>query len=474
MKKKKTYNLLRRSLRFIAILLLLLCAAAVGLYYYIFSIPEPEGLSITGWPQRFTENFSLWTTYENGKLEIEEMGLKRLDEYGLWIQFIDEAGKEIYAHNKPADYPENYTAAQLLALAGSDYEHGYTVFVNSLEGDGGECSYLVGFPFDIGKLMLYYNGTRISRVSPVARLLMGAGAVALMLSIFVYSVWLWRKLSRVTEEIRRLSDRAYTPLKEKGMFHEIYAALNQMNRELRRADQVQKETERTRQEWIANITHDLKTPLSPIKGYAELLADNTVKDPQEIQSWGTTILKNIDHTEKLINDLKLTYQLESGSVPWHPKTQRVTRQVREWVIDLVNDPAFSEREITFESDAPQAVVRMDTELLRRAVQNLMVNALIHNPPETKVWVKVFAGGEHRVCILVGDNGTGISAEKQEKLFERYYRGTNTKEKPEGSGLGLAIAKQIVTLHGGEITVQSKEQEGTKVILSLPAEICDTR
>ena len=442
---------------------------AIGLFYYMFSIPEPEGLSTTRFPQDFTNSFSVWTTYENGELQVEEIGLKRLDEYGLWIQFIDENGEEIFSHNKPESYPTKYTTADLLALSTSEYENGYTLFVSSLDDTDEECSYIVGFPYDIGKHMLYYNGSRISRLSPAAKLLIVAGFGILAASIFAYSVWLSRKLSKVTDGIRGLSVRDYIPIKEKGVFSEIYASLNKMNRELKQADKVQKETERTRQEWITNITHDLKTPLSPIKGYAELLADNSVKETQEIQEYGKIILKNVNHTEKLINDLKLTYQLESGSIPYNPKDMRIVRCVKEWVIDIINDPAFSDRDITFESNTPELMARIDPDLFRRAIQNLIINALTHNPADTKVKITITVTTEKRILISVQDNGVGIRETDQAELFDRYYRGTNTKEKPEGSGLGLAIAKQIVTLHGGNIIVKSKVNVGTEFIISLPAQ-----
>ncbi len=298
MKSKRKHHLLIRTVIFTITLILLLCVMAIGLFYYMFSIPEPEGLSTTRFPQDFTNSFSVWTTYENGELQVEEIGLKRLDEYGLWIQFIDENGEEIFSHNKPESYPAKYTAADLLALSTSEYENGYTLFVNSLDDTDEECSYIVGFPYDIGKSMLYYNGSRISLLSPAARFLIAAGFGILAASIFAYSVWLSRKLSKVTDGIRGLSVRDYIPIKEKGVFSEIYASLNKMNRELKQADKVQEETERTRKEWITNITHDLKTPLSPIKGYAELLADNSVKETQEIQEYGKIILKNVNHTEE--------------------------------------------------------------------------------------------------------------------------------------------------------------------------------
>ncbi len=453
----------------LSITLLVGIITTIGLFYYMFSIPEPEGMSLARWPQTFTDNFSSWTTYGDGELSIEQIGLDWLDKYGLWIQFLDESGQEIFSYQKPAGYPEKYSASELLALGSSGYQNGYTVFVNSLEDSEEICSYAIGFPYNIGKYMLHYNGSRVSRLSPAARRIILAALGALIIIVLVYGFWLSRKLSGITRGIKNISLRAYQPLQENGMFGEIYSALNKMDRDICHADQISNETETMRQEWIANITHDLKTPLSPIKGYAELLADSSDKEKQTVQEYGSIILKNINHTEHLINDLKLTYQLDSGSMPFHPKKVRITRCVKEWIIDIINDPAFVDRDIIFESMIPDQSADIDPELLRRAVTNLITNALLHNPVDTKVSVLLDADKSGGILLQVRDNGKGLDESEQEKLFERYYRGTNTKEKPEGSGLGLAIAGQIVALHGGEITVKSRLGIGTEFIIHVPCE-----
>lgn len=451
------------------IVVLIGIATAIGLFYYMFSIPEPEGMSLAHWPQNFTDSFTAWTTYENGELSIEEIGLKRLDEYGLWIQFIDESGEEIFSYNKPDTYPTKYSASELISFKTSDYEQGYTIFSNSLEDFDETCSYIIGFPYDIGKYMLHYNGDRVARLSPVARIVIFSALGILIISVLTYGFWLSKKLSKITDGIRNIPLRTYEPLKEKGMFSEIYGALNQTDYEIRRADRVNEETEMQRREWIANITHDLKTPLSPIKGYAEILADSSDKDKQTIQEYGSIILKNISHTENLINDLKLTYQLESGAIPFNPQKIRITRCVKEWVIDIINDPAFSDRDIAFESNVPELYADIDSALFRRAVTNLILNALTHNPAETKVSVTLDTDKNGSILLSIRDNGKGLSESERSRLFERYYRGTNTKEKPEGSGLGLAIANQIVTLHGGKIAVKSKLGVGTEFTIYIPAE-----
>lgn len=240
-----------------------------------------------------------------------------------------------------------------------------------------------------------------------------------------------------------------------------------MNSAICHSDKVQQDTERIRREWIENITHDLKTLLSPIKGYAELLMDSPNLDGETIQEYGGIILKNVNHTEKMINDLKLTYQLELCSVPYRPQTVRLVRFLKELVIDIVNDLAFANRSIEFESNIQECEVCIDIDLFRRAVINLIINALTHNPPETKVTIRIDTGLKNKILICISDNGIGMSDKEQSELFNRYYRGTNMREKPEGSGLGLAIAKQIITLHNGNIAVKSKRGEGTRFTIVLP-------
>ena len=442
-------------------LLLIAVVIAIGMFYYIFGITEPEGLSLASWPDRFTDNFSVWMENDNGNVKIEEVGLKRLDEYGLWLQVIDETGQEVFCHNKPENYPIKYSASELISLHTSAYEQGNTIFVNSYEDSGETWSYLIGFPYAIGKHMLYYNGENVGRLSPLFRTGIFFILCSILLFVICYGFWLTRHLGKISKGIGDVSMRSYTSLPEKGVFGEIYGALNKMDAEICHSDKVQQDTERIRREWIANITHDLKTPLSPIKGYAELLMDSLTLDSETIQEYGGIILKNVNHTEKMINDLKLTYQLDSGAVPYHPQTVRLVRFLKELVIDIVNDPAFANRSIEFESNIQECEVCLDIDLFRRAVNNLIINALTHNPPETKVTISIDTDSKKRILICISDNGIGMSDKEQSELFNRYYRGTNMKEKPEGSGLGLAIAKQIITLHNGNIAVKSKRGEGTR-------------
>lgn len=467
MKNKLKRNPFLHTAIILLTLFIITVVLAIGMFYYVFSISEPEGLSLASWPNTFANNFSAWIEEKDGIIGVEEIGVERLDEYGLWVQILDETGQELYAHNKPTHYPESYSMSELIALAESGYENGNTVFISSTEVSGRTLNYIVGFPYAIGKHMLYYNGENVARLSPLAKNVMIVAVCIVVVCAFCYTLWLSRKLSTITKGIVGISSRDYKPVKETGVFGEIYSSLNQMDMELERSSKIQEETERTRQEWIANITHDLKTPLSPIKGYAELLTDGNATEVQTVQEYGTVILKNVEHMEKLLNDLKLTYQLEAGAIPFNPQQVRVERFLKELVIDIANDPVFSKRTIEFESHVPEHMAELDASLLRRAIGNIIINALVHNPVETQIQITVHKTSENELSLSIRDNGRGMDEAEQSVLWSRYYRGTSTKEKPEGSGLGLAIAKQVVVLHGGDIRVRSRIGEGTEFIITLP-------
>ena len=290
-------------------------------------------------------------------------------------------------------------------------------------------------------------------------------ALSIIFFVLGYGIWLSLKVTKIMNAIESISMRNYQAILESGMFREIYTALNKMDMDIKESDKLREDTEHTRNEWIVNITHDLKTPLSPIKGYAELLTSQCKEE--NATEYGQIILRNALHTEKLINDLKLTYQLDSGAIPLNIQKVMLSRYIKELVIDIVNDPAFSNRNIKFKNNCPDLDVNLDTGMFRRAFQNIVINALVHNPQETEIEIEINNTQQDFICIYIRDNGVGMTEPEQTQLFKRYYRGTSTNERPEGSGLGLAIAKQIVELHAGKISVSSNPDKGTEFIISIP-------
>src|SRR4029453_923426 len=135
--------------------------------------------------------------------------------------------------------------------------------------------------------------------------------------------------------------------------------------------------------------------------------------------------------------------------------------VRCSVLKYVNDATMSEYQFLYVGDERPLMVEADEIWLQRLMDNLLSNAVKHNPPGVVVTVSILRMN-NKACIRIIDNGKGMDEETLHHLFKRYYRGTNTEESTNGSGLGMSIAKSIVEAHGGEIQVQSKVRQGTKI------------
>ncbi|WP_052947966.1 sensor histidine kinase [Aneurinibacillus tyrosinisolvens] len=219
-----------------------------------------------------------------------------------------------------------------------------------------------------------------------------------------------------------------------------------------------------REEWITNLSHDLRTPLSSIKGYGEVLAEPDEAMPaEEREKYAGIIVGKADYMGALLDDLKITYQLKNELLPLKKQEGNIVELIRSVVIELLNNPRYEERDIEFETTAEYIPFLFDSVWLQRAFMNIIYNAIVHNPPGTKVRVSVRGNGE-QITVEIEDDGKGIEEQELANVFERYYRGTNTEGQHEGSGLGMAIARQIITAHQGEITVKSEIGAGTKVVI----------
>lgn len=446
------------------ILMLLILAAGAGMVIYAVTIQKPDGKMVrSDWPADFTKAFSEEIIFPEGEPMITQKGLEALEDNGLWLQVLDSNGHAAAGFSVPEGQPEDYSPDRLLTALESR-ENG-AVFSGTAENNGSRWTYLIGFPVDVAKITMNVNGGRFA--SGKLYVLSGAGAVLFLTAGLglAYGFAVTRRLSKMTAAVSEIAERRYTPAQEKGAFQDVYTSLNTLDQTLRSAEESRGRDEQLRKEWIANITHDLKTPLSPIRGYAELLAaSDSPPDRQELGQYSAAILKNTAHAEALINDLKLTYQLENGMVPLNLQAFNIVRFVRERVIDCLNDPRYVGRSVDFEAEGSQ-LLHFDPGLMRRAVDNLLINTLLHSGDGAAAGVVVAVGNPCKIQIW--DKGAGMPEEQVNRLFDRYYRGASAETDSGGTGLGMAIAREIVLLHGGDITVDSQPGRGTTFTITFP-------
>ena len=215
-----------------------------------------------------------------------------------------------------------------------------------------------------------------------------------------------------------------------------------------------------RQEFTANVTHELKTPLAAISGYAELMEAGMVNE-KDISHFSKEIRKSAARLLTLINDIIKLSQLDTGGANEQLDIVNIAEIAEESVEILSLNASKNNVEITY-IGTNHANVRIGKELAQELIYNLIENAVRYNKPGGKILVRT----EHRdgkICFEVRDTGIGIPPEHQERVFERFYRVDKSRSKElGGTGLGLAIVKHICQLTHGEISLQSEPDKGTRI------------
>ena len=228
----------------------------------------------------------------------------------------------------------------------------------------------------------------------------------------------------------------------------------------------QREAEKMRQEFTANVSHELKTPLQSISGYAELLKSGMVKE-EDVQQFAERIYSESQRMITLVNDILELSHLDEGM-------QDMTREdvdlyeIAENAVESLEEEADAE-DVLLELTGTPSVINGYPQLLSLIVYNLCENGIKYNNPKGSVKVDV-SNFQDRTVLTVNDNGIGIPLDQQERVFERFYRVDKSHSKEVGgTGLGLSIVKHASAIHNGEIHLVSVPKYGTTVTITFPKE-----
>ena len=275
-------------------------------------------------------------------------------------------------------------------------------------------------------------------------------------------------ISHISDAIERISDGDLNTQVEvvgDDEFSSMASNLNKMVEDIRRLMDKERESERTKNELITNVAHDLRTPLTSIIGYLELLSGPVVLPP-EMQK------KNIDiayskakRLEKLIEDLFGFTKMNYGKLAMHVSKVDIVKLLGQLLEESY--PNFANKGLSYElqSNVPAKIITADGNLLARLFDNLIGNAIKYGAEGKRILVKVMADTDE-VQVSVTNYGYVIPAEELPLIFDKFYRVEQSRSTHTGgTGLGLAIVKNIVDMHGGTITVKS-DLNGTVFTVTL--------
>lgn len=459
MRKKITLSFL--SVIIISSLMILLLTLA-SIYFFIFS----KNKVVSDYPPNFTLSFSSYIELKDHEISVSEKGQRLLKDRNSWIQILDSNGNEIYELYKPNDAPDHYSLAKMVhAHMYPDTIDGYTLFI-AAPSIHSNLSYIIGFPStEISKHTFDFESDLLSLFIKFTLLILLISIVVFLITGSIFGNKLTDPIVRIIEGVELLSQKEYgVRYDEKGIYAKVFGSLNMLAENLNLSERERHKNEKMREEWIANISHDLKTPLSTIKGYSEIMSDNDYHvSEEEIKHYSKIISEKAVYMEEMIEELRLNEKLRHHALTLNKTKGNLTTFLRNIVIEILNHPDYSDRKISFNAPDKGIEFEFDSILMKRCMENLLFNALIHNDKETDVTVNLYK--QEKIIIEIQDRGRGISEDEQGKLFNRYYRGTNT-ENHKGSGLGMSIAKEVIEAHNGEITVESKLNVGTTIRITL--------
>ncbi|GBF74937.1 two-component sensor histidine kinase [Paenibacillus sp. 598K] len=440
----------------ICIVIVVIIVNTVLLIIFVLHQPSSgfEGIQGTS-AQTFTREFSAYLRMEGGSPVITDEGKQALADYGAWVQILDPNGNVVASHLAPETAVAHYTPIDLVHKYKYMDDEFNTYFISPFE----EYSYLIGVPFSQERRFFIMLDPD-SLLQPASRALLAVIVIDIIIAAVIgllFSTLLSRPVHAIIERIAQLRRRDFrpSPPRRTGIYASVFHNLNDVSETLRQHEQERLQLERLRNEWIGNLSHDLKTPLASIQGYAELLNGDEVSAAERADYAGVIERQSI-YMKDLLEDLNLTMRLRSQNLPLQLEDTRLEAFTRELVIDVLNDPQFQERDIAFVGEAPELLLPLDRHLMKRALLNLVHNALIHSGEQASVTVAV-----SQTKLVIADDGRGIPETERERVFERYYRGSHTAA-TRGTGLGMAIARDIVVAHGMTVTLESEVGRGTTV------------
>ncbi|MCH5585177.1 HAMP domain-containing histidine kinase [Shimazuella sp. AN120528] len=377
--------------------------------------------------------------------------------YDIWLFTNSKNGKYFSVNSKKTSAPFTNKDIQFVKKGGIYYGKPNT-----------KSFQVVGLPFQINNqphaLFIKLNELRFSeKINQIVHTILYSVFIIGSILILIASQYLVRPLKAMTSATKKLSQGNFDihlEVKQKNELGTLAHSFNRMAKELR-------ELEQMRQDFVSNVSHEIQSPLTSIRGYSEMLKDQTISI-EERTAFLDIIQQETERLSRLSENLLKLASLESNHHPFHAESYRLDEQLRRLVAFL--EPQWSKKQLKVTVKLEKITVFADQDQLSQVWLNLLSNSIKFTPDEGSIHIQL-TNTERQIIVQVTDTGIGIPKDVQPHIFDRFYTGDPARNRlKSGNGLGLSIAKKIVELHDGQIKVDSEEGKTTTFTVTLPKQI----
>lgn len=382
---------------------------------------------------------------------------KLLNQLNAWAMLLDNSGHVTWSYDLPTQLPLTYSLIDVAQFS-RNYLMDYPVFVWE-HSDG---LIIVGYPktslakYQFNFPIEWVRGLPFRSIA----LLIGNVTLALFLSILGGSQ-LIKSIKPLISGIHALSDEQPVDIETKGVLRDLAKSINHTSSLLQKKNNSLKSRDEARSNWIAGISHDIRTPLSMVLGYASQLEEND-DVTTENRKQASIIRQQAEKLRSLVNDLNLVSMLEYEMQPLSMETVRLSALARQITSEFLNNGL--DEKFTLELDVPDENLRVkgDEKLLLRGITNLVQNSISHNPEGCQILLQTFLDYDKKNChFIVSDNGKGICQSELPNLMELPYSSKRERPVHNGHGLGLPMVARIAKAHHGQLILTSDTDKGMK-------------
>lgn len=423
-----------------------------------------NGMNEGNSPAKVVQKVAEGLNRSSNSYSLDTTTAKLLEQNHAWAMLIVDTGQVGWNYHLPDELPETYSLTDVAKFT-QRYLMDYPVFV----WEHNEGIVVVGYPKESLAKYQYILPTSWVSSLPLrmATLLMINIALALLLSLLI-GYKLIRSIRPLTKGIQALGEDREVFIEPKGILADLAQNVNRAATLLSRKNVSLKERDEARSNWIAGISHDIRTPLSMVLGYASDLEENN-DIPTEQSRQAGIIRRQAESLRSLVSDLNLVSMLEYEMQPLNKKPIRLSVLARQVASEFLNNGLDERFTIIVENLDERAQVNGDERLLKRAITNLIQNSINHNSNGCEIILKTIFNEDNKTCsFIVEDNGNGIPQHRIPNLLELPYSSKRNRASHNGHGLGLPMVARIAMAHQGHLILSSDVGSGLRAELVLPS------